>query len=246
MADVDIDTALDWRGRTVVDRDGEKIGTFEEIYLEEGTDRPEWAAVRTGLFGIRQTFIPLSEATLAGEEVQVPYERELVKKAPNIDPDVALSAAEETALYQHYGRPHADAAAQNPGGRSPEDEHLGAPTRDDEAERRTVPDAPEPGLGAGEEAEGRDQTTPAGGVGEDPGAGPDENAGEAPKSSVDLSRPAMAGSEEDVHIRNDSRPTEGVKLKKYVVTDYVTKRVPVQREEVRPEREDVSDADGGS
>jgi hypothetical protein len=33
MPDVDMETALDWRGRTVVGRDDEKIGTLKEIYL---------------------------------------------------------------------------------------------------------------------------------------------------------------------------------------------------------------------
>jgi sporulation protein YlmC with PRC-barrel domain len=189
MADVDIDTALDWRGRTVVDRDGEKIGTLEEIYLEEGNDRPEWAAVRTGLFGLRQTFIPLSEATLAGEELRVPYEKELVKEAPNIDPDVALSADEEAALYRHYGRSTADPGAPGEEAPSSQDERLG----------------------------GEEGPTPAEGVGEDPGAGRAATAGEAPESSS--SQPAMTRSEEEARIRGESRPTQRVKLKKYVVTD---------------------------
>ncbi len=70
----DIDTALDWRGRTVVDRSGEKIGKFEDIYLDDETSRPEWAAVNTGLFGLRKTLVPLSEAELTGDQVQVPFD----------------------------------------------------------------------------------------------------------------------------------------------------------------------------
>ena len=62
----DIDTALDWRGRDVIDRNGEKIGKFDELYLDEETSKPEWAAVTTGLFGRKQTMIPLSQARLEG------------------------------------------------------------------------------------------------------------------------------------------------------------------------------------
>src|ERR687885_1817407 len=102
MAPLDIETALDWRGRTVVDRDGDKIGTFDELYLDED-DRPTWGAVTTGLFGMRQTFVPLSEAQPEGDALRVPFDKDMVKDAPNVDPDTQLSADEEAALYRHYG-----------------------------------------------------------------------------------------------------------------------------------------------
>jgi sporulation protein YlmC with PRC-barrel domain len=31
----------EWRGQELLDNDGEKIGTIEEIYLDTDTDRPE-------------------------------------------------------------------------------------------------------------------------------------------------------------------------------------------------------------
>jgi hypothetical protein len=99
---LDIETALDWRGRTVVDRDGDKIGTFDELYLDD-SDRPAWGAVTTGLLGMRQTFVPLSEARADGDVLQIPFEKERVKDAPSIDPDAQLSPEEEDLLYRHYG-----------------------------------------------------------------------------------------------------------------------------------------------
>jgi stress response protein YsnF len=102
MPSLDIETALDWRGRTVVDRDGDKIGKFDELYLDDA-DRPAWAAVTTGLFGMRQTFVPLSEARADGDVLQVPFGKDMVKDAPNVDPDTQLSPDEEDLLYRHYG-----------------------------------------------------------------------------------------------------------------------------------------------
>src|SRR3954471_225642 len=102
MAPLDIETALDWRGRTVVDRDGDKIGTFDELYLDDD-DRPAWGAVTTGLFGMRQTFVPLSEAQPDGDVLRVPFGKEMVKDAPNVDPDTQLDPEEEALLYRHYG-----------------------------------------------------------------------------------------------------------------------------------------------
>ena len=128
MAPLDIETALDWRGRTVVDRDGDKIGTFDELYLDED-DRPAWGAVTTGLFGMRQTFVPLSEAQPEGDALRVPFDKDMVKDAPNVDPDTQLSGEEEAALYRHYGL----------GGGGPQD---AAVPEDDGVQDRAVADAP--------------------------------------------------------------------------------------------------------
>jgi len=87
----------------MVDRDSNKIGEVVDIYLDNETDQPEWAVVRTGLFGLRSTFVPLAEAREVGDELQVPHQRLQVKQAPNIEPDGQLSAAEEAELYRHYG-----------------------------------------------------------------------------------------------------------------------------------------------
>lgn len=103
MATPSIETVRGWRGRVMVDRDRDKIGEVVDIYLDNETERPEWAVVRTGLFGLRSTFVPLAEAREVGDELQVPHQRLQVKQAPNIEPDGQLSAAEEAELYRHYG-----------------------------------------------------------------------------------------------------------------------------------------------
>jgi uncharacterized protein (TIGR02271 family) len=95
--------AYQWRGRTVVDRDGEKIGKLAEVYLDEDTDQPEWALVNTGLLGTKSSFVPLKGASPAGEDVRVAYPKEQVKDAPSIDTDGELSEQDEAALYGHYG-----------------------------------------------------------------------------------------------------------------------------------------------
>jgi uncharacterized protein (TIGR02271 family) len=93
----------DWRGRTVVDRDGEKVGKLDEIYLDRQTDEPEWALVSTGLFGAKSSFVPLQGAAPTGEDVRVAYAKEQVKEAPRVEPDGELSEQEEGELYRHYG-----------------------------------------------------------------------------------------------------------------------------------------------
>jgi stress response protein YsnF len=97
----DIDTVLGWRGETVLDQDGDKIGSLKELYLDRD-DRPAWGAVHTGLFGLRETFVPLSDARPVDGGLLLPYTKEHVKDAPNIDPDAQLSDEEEARLYRHY------------------------------------------------------------------------------------------------------------------------------------------------
>ncbi len=107
---------LSWRGQDMVDADGDKIGTIEEIYLDAETDEPEWAVVTTGLFGTKQSFVPIGDASSTGDGVRVPFDKATVKDAPKIDPDGRLSQEEERELYQHYGREYS--RVLGPGGSS--------------------------------------------------------------------------------------------------------------------------------
>ena len=87
----------EWRGRNAVDSDGDKIGTIDEIYMDTETGKPEWLAVKTGLFGSKVTFIPIAKARDDGVGVRVPYDKQQVKDAPNADADGELSQEEEAA-----------------------------------------------------------------------------------------------------------------------------------------------------
>lgn len=63
---------------------------------------------------------------------------------------------------------------------------------------------------------------------------------------LDVSGPetdeAMTRSEEELRVGTRQREAGRARLRKYVVTEMVTKTVPVQREEVRVEREPITDA----
>jgi sporulation protein YlmC with PRC-barrel domain len=93
-----------WRGLKLVDADGDKIGTIEDVLLDRQTGEPAWAGVKTGLFGLKHTLVPIRDAERAGDDaVRVPLQKEQVKDAPRIDPDGELSPEEERKLWEHYG-----------------------------------------------------------------------------------------------------------------------------------------------
>jgi uncharacterized protein (TIGR02271 family) len=188
---VDIDTVRSWQGRTLIDRDGNKVGTIDAIYADDQTGAPEWALVNTGLFGTKSTFVPLAQASPSGDQVQIPYEKQLVKDAPNMDPDGHLSEQEEQELWRHYGLDYGTTAGY--------DDHdvAGYADRGD-----TV---------------GRDVSGPT-------------------------TDDAMTRSEEELQVGTEARERGRARLRKYVTTEQQQVTVPVQREEVRVEREPITDA----
>ena len=180
--------AYDWRGRTLIDRSGEKIGKVDELYVDQETDKPEWATVNTGLFGSSSSFVPLAGAAPTGEDVQVQVDKDQVKNAPSVAPEGELSQDEERQLFEHYGVPYTEegsvTAAERSAASQPEGHDTSGPTTDD----------------------------------------------------------AMTRSEEELRIGKATRESGRARLRKYVVTEQVQQTVPVQREEVRVEREPVTDA----
>jgi uncharacterized protein (TIGR02271 family) len=187
--------AYEWRGRELIDQQGDKVGTIEELYVDQQSDEPEWAAVRTGLFGTKLSFVPIQNAEPSGGKVRVPFHKDQVKDAPRIDPKGELSQQEEAALYQHYGMVY--------------------------SERRS-----ESGLPEGEVEIGAD-ASPRAPVGHDV-SGPTTDD-------------AMTRSEEELRVGVARRERGRARLRKYVVTEQVQHTVPVQREEVRVEREPITD-----
>ncbi|MEV8506933.1 PRC and DUF2382 domain-containing protein [Actinoplanes sp. NPDC051475] len=91
-------------GREVYDRDGDKIGSIGQVW-GDGIGRPAWASIKTGLFGLHESLVPLQDADLQGDRLVVPFDKATVKDAPNVDAshDEPLAADEVGKLYSYYG-----------------------------------------------------------------------------------------------------------------------------------------------
>ena len=74
-------------GKDVYDQDGDKIGSASEVYLDDESGQPEWVTVRTGLFGTKESFVPIRDADLTEQGVRVSVSKEQVKGAPKVDAD---------------------------------------------------------------------------------------------------------------------------------------------------------------
>ena len=209
---------LQLRGEDLHDAKGEKIGRLEEIYLDAQTGEPEWALVNTGMFGTKSSFVPLQGASQDGDTLQVPYDKAQVKDAPNVDSDGELSQSQESELYAHYGL--------------------------DYGESRSDSGLPEGGAGAGAST-GTTGTT--GTTGADSGTDRTDEPGTVGRdTSGPATDDAMTRSEEELHVGTTQQEAGRTRLRKYVVEDEVTQTVPVKREEVRIEREPITDANAGA
>jgi len=196
----------EWRGAKAVDTNGDKVGTIDEVYLDRGSQEPEWVTVSTGLFGTRTTFVPIGDAELTEGEVRLGYTKDKIKDAPNVDADGALSRDEEQQLYEHYGRG-------------------------------------DYGDWDGSDARTEDATTGRAGTDRDGDVSDRETTGR--DTSGPSTDDAMTRSEEELRVGTTERESGRVRLQKYIVEDEVTETVPVRREEVRIEREPITDANRG-
>jgi sporulation protein YlmC with PRC-barrel domain len=87
-----------WVGHTLIDRDGEHVGTVEQVYRDQETDRPTWAVVSPGT-----RFVPLAEASEEGDEtLKVAATKGQVDYAPDVEDKDRLSPDEEARLHGHY------------------------------------------------------------------------------------------------------------------------------------------------
>jgi uncharacterized protein (TIGR02271 family) len=197
-------------GKDVYDSSGQKIGSAAEVYLDDESGQPEWVTVKTGLFGTKESFVPIRNADLTDDGVRVPVSKDQVKDAPKIDADGHLSPQDEQELYRYY------------------DIGFGGGTTDSGRTDTTVGrvDRPETttGLQTGTDAPGT--------VGRD--------------TSGPTTDDAMTRSEERLNVGTRSEETGRARLRKYVVTENATETVPVTREEVRVEREPITDANVGN
>lgn len=114
---------------TVLDHDGDKIGPVEQIYVHDTSGRPSWASVRTGLFRTREALVPLDGVDLSGDEIRVPFAKDVVKDSPKVEADDHISPSEENELHAYY-RAHGwggGAEVDSPAAEGPPEAALSGP-----------------------------------------------------------------------------------------------------------------------
>ena len=97
----------DYAGFDLFDPNGDKIGGFDTVYVDDETGRPAWLGIRTGLFGMNESFVPADSVQVRGDRLITSYTKDEVKSSPTISPTDHLSRADEEKLYDYFGRTYA-------------------------------------------------------------------------------------------------------------------------------------------
>ncbi|MBZ6109303.1 MULTISPECIES: DUF2382 domain-containing protein [Streptomyces] len=209
----------------VYDGDGNKIGDAKHVFFDDMTGRPEWVSVKTGMLGSSESFVPVRDAALVQDHLEVPYGKDQVKGAPTVDVDAGghLSESEEHRLYDYYGINF--------------DSVLSEAERTDDGRW-----AAGPGTAGAAGTVGAAGLAGTGRAGTDGGTTGREDAWDRADMTDER---AMTRSEEQMHIGVERRESGRARLRKYVVTEEVQQTVPVTYEEVRVVREPITDANRG-
>lgn len=97
-----LNEALGWIGSRVDDIYGAAVGRLEDVWIDPGTGVPRWLLVQKGGIGGRSTLIPFEDANAGAGHVWIPYERDVVADAPEVDPAAPLTQQAEAGLRRHY------------------------------------------------------------------------------------------------------------------------------------------------
>jgi uncharacterized protein (TIGR02271 family) len=218
----------------VVDRDGDKVGSVGQVYVSDDGAQPLFVTVKTGLFGTNESFVPLQSADFYDGELHVAYDKATIKDAPNIDADGAISDDEQGSIFDYYDG-HAGGSASGAGntpagltgtgttsGRSDVDSGTtGRSDYDSGTTGRSDYDSTTTGRSDADGTVGRDTSGPT-------------------------TDDAMTRSEEQLKVGTQQVESGRVRLRKHVVTEQQTVSVPVSHDEVRLDREPITDANRGA
>jgi hypothetical protein len=113
------ETVQQYIGTTLFDDAGHKIGKIGAVFLDDITSDPEWLTVSTGFFGTNESFVPAAGASAREDGLTVPYSKDKIKHAPNVDVDHGhLSTDEEANLYRYYGLDYGNSRTESTQGQA--------------------------------------------------------------------------------------------------------------------------------
>jgi uncharacterized protein (TIGR02271 family) len=204
-----------YAGYEVYDRNGEKIGKVDDLFIDEH-DQPEYIGVKMGFLGLEGTsLIPwgLTRVHEGDRRIEVSVDKAQVKEGPSFNDDEDITPEYEERVYSHYGLQH----AQTGGQRGAYGDNYGEEEREGEV-------GPGMRMGDTESGEFRDHAREQEGVNQ-PGS-----------DLEDEDELRVQRSEEELRAGTREREAGGINVRKRVHTDREQVRVPKKREEVSVER----------
>src|SRR4028118_705802 len=103
--DRDMDLAERYSGYEVYDRDGDKIGKVDELFVDEN-DTLAYLGVKMGLLGLGGSALVPWEAARVNEgdrRIEVLADKETIKNGPSYEDDQEITPEYEERVHGHYG-----------------------------------------------------------------------------------------------------------------------------------------------
>ncbi len=216
-----------YQGYEVYDRNGEKIGKVDDLFVDEN-DQPEYVGVKMGFLGTRSTLIPWEIATVDENDrrIEVSVDKAQAKEGPSFDDDEEITPDYEQRVYSHYGLQR----SQTDGERGGYGDYYG-----DENDERSGEVGPGMRMGDTETGEFRGHGREQEGVNQ---SGTDD--------LEDEDELRVQRSEEELRAGTREREAGALNVRKRVRTDREQVRVPKKREEVNVERVPVDEEGTGA
>lgn len=217
-------------GYDVIDNGGNKVGSVDNVWVDDATSDLEFVGVKTGWLMGKIHVIPTETAQIdnGNQTITVPYPTDQIKDAPSFSGDDELSPDDENQIYSYYGMDRSTAM-------SPTGMAAGTGTTADYSSgtntdySRGVVDADSTTYAADSTAYAAGDTTAY-------ATGDTANAYTTDTDTINV--PIV---EEELQVGKRQVQTGGVRLRKIVRTEQVQQPVELRREEVDIERIDVGD-----
>ena len=209
-----------YAGYEVYDRNDEKIGKVDDLFINE-SDQPEYIGVKMGFLGLEGTSLIPWELTRVNEEghrIEVSVDKAQVKEGPSFNDDRDITPDYEERVYSHYGLQRAQTNGARGG--------YGAYYGDEETGKVG------PGM-----REGDTETGEFRGHSED-----DEGVNQSGTSDLeDEDELRVQRTEEELKAGTREREAGALNVRKRVRTEREQVNVPTRHEEVSVERVPVND-----
>ncbi|WP_299137457.1 PRC and DUF2382 domain-containing protein [uncultured Corynebacterium sp.] len=228
---------------TAYDKNGEKLGDVNEVFVDDQSGQPTFVEVNHGLFGMNSSLVPLRGHDFSGDDLKLGFSKDRIKDAPEFDSDKPLTPEAQSDIFKHYGLDNARDVTDYKDSNLDSKRDVQAGADEDHNLTAGAGAAGAGAAGAGvagahaDEKKADTHTTDAAaterkaGVADDAAAARTNNDGE------------LIRSEEQLNVNKERVATGEARLRKYVVTDTESVEVPVEREEVRVERTPINAED---
>ena len=97
-----LDQARAWVGHRLDDMSGSTTGRVEGVFVDSASGEPVWLVIRIGRLGHRSA-VPFTLVAAGVGHVWVPFSRETIKSAPEVDPAAGIDPTREAELCAHFG-----------------------------------------------------------------------------------------------------------------------------------------------